>query len=75
VIGLFLEEKVADFLVLVGDGFDEFLERFLGQVLQFGRDVDEFVGRADLVVVGIENGLLIDDVDLALSWSSAPREG
>ena len=52
---LFLEEERADFLVVVGDGFDRVpCSDFSASVLQFGRDVDELVGRADLVVVGID---------------------
>ena len=42
------------------------LQGLLGHVLQLGGNVDELVGRADLVVVGITDGLLVDDVDLAV---------
>ncbi len=64
--GLFLKEHGADLLVLVSDGFDQVLERLGGEFLLVVGDVGELVGGAELVVVQIEDGLLVDNVDLAL---------
>ena len=62
---LFLEEHHADFLIEVGHLRDEVVVSFLGQLFVVVRYVRHFVGRTHHVVVGVEDGLLIDHVDLA----------
>ncbi len=62
----FLEDKVCDLVVLVGDGVDQFRERSLGAFLVFGSDVfdlviETFVGFGRPPI----DHLLVDDVNHA----------
>ena len=62
---LFLEEMRADFLVQIGDGGDEIAVSLIDHRLVIGGDLLDCVGRSHDVVVGIDDGLAVDDVELA----------
>ena len=66
VIGFSSRKEHPDFVVEIGDGGDEVLVSGLGGVLQLGGDFLDVVGRAHRVVIDVDNGLLVDHVDLAL---------
>ena len=63
---LFLEEHRADLVIEVAHLLDEVLIGLSCQLLVVGRNVVDRVGGTDLVVIRVDDGLLVDDVDLAL---------
>ena len=62
----FLEEHHADLFIEVAHFLDEFVVGGLGHILEVGGNFFDDIGRAHDIAVGVDDGLLVEDIDLAL---------
>ena len=62
---LLFEHCLGDFIVEIGNLLDQIVVRLLDRVHVLLRHIGHFIGRSKLIVVGINDRLLVNDVELA----------